>query len=126
KPESVAILLQHKANPNIQNNPGFTPLDLAKKGEETEVIGGEMFGKNGIRRSASGELQKKIADLLIQAGGLANLPKRDRIEVRRGVSGDSTTFYKDQAGRNHYSLLETIATTYGLLSQNDSGTWSHD
>ena len=59
---------------------------------------------------------------MVNAGGLANLPKRDRIESRRG-SSLNTTLYKDSHGYNRYSLLELIANAYELLSQNSSGEW---
>jgi ankyrin repeat protein len=122
----TAILLEHKANPNIQNNVGNTPLDIAKRGE-----GGQLFQEMlysfvtpGAGGPVSGEQEQKIADLLTHAGGLANLPKRDRIEVRRGPN-TAFTMLKDSQGRNRYSLFEVIASSYSLLSQNTSGSWPH-
>jgi hypothetical protein len=63
-----------------------------------------------------------LVDLLVDAGGLANLPKRDRIEVRR-ASSSPLTIYKDPQGRNQVGLLESVAYRYGLLSRNTLGEW---
>jgi ankyrin repeat protein len=140
-PESVATLLEHKADPNIQNDQGFTPLDLAKAGNavrDSMLVANGGFGRG--RRPNSGQLigsgllvnpssgnrplsdmEQKIVDLLVNAGGLANLPKRDRIEARR--ANTAITLSKDFHGRNRYSLLELISKVYGLLSQNSFGEW---
>jgi hypothetical protein len=67
-------------------------------------------------------VQDEISELLINAGGLANLPKRDRIELRR-ASSSSLVISKDPPGRNQFSLLESIAIQYGLLYFNTSGEW---
>lgn len=128
KPEPVAILLEHKANPNVQNDEGFTPLDLAKGGSNRRLMLGvdsqNNFGNffGSFNNFAPTEVEQKIIDLLVNAGGLANLPKRDRIEVRR-ASNTAWTIYKDSSGHNRYSLLESIAMIYGLLSQDGSGEW---
>jgi len=121
-PESVAILLEHKANPNVQNSQGFTPLDIAKAGQNGWMPDSMLAPKPAMSHPTSAESQAKIADLLIQAGGLANLPKRDRIEVRRS-SNAGMTYTRGSHDWNHYSLLETIATSYGLLSQAQAGEW---
>jgi len=115
--ECAAILLEHKANPNIQNNAGYTPLDVTKAGSEGNIPYGIMNPNNtGSSTSVSAEREKKLSDLLVQAGGLANLPKRDRIEVRRAAD-TARTILKDSAGRNRYSLLEVVANAYGIISQ---------
>ena len=112
RPDSVAILLEHKGNPNIQNNQGYTPLDLAKPGQNL----GPMMGPNYGNMAVTHETGSQLSALLIQAGGLANLPKRDRIEVRRAADTD-LTILKDSAGRNRYSLLEVVANAYGIISE---------
>jgi cytohesin len=137
QPESVAILLKHKTNPNIQNDQGFTPLDIARA---ENVFRYSMLG-SGDRIPVSrpqfpppvapldmgdntapvlSETDQKIVDLLVNAGGLANLPKRDRIEVRR-ASGRAMTIAKDSHNWNNYRLLEVIATSYRMISQNSEG-----
>jgi ankyrin repeat protein len=126
----VAILLRHNANPNIQNFAGYTPLDIARTGMsgsipqsmETPNSRPNMFipFRNGIYTR---EEEKQIAELLVKAGGLANLPKRDRIEVRR-ASESGTTYTKGSHDWNRFSLLELVAGNYGLLSRNTSGEWS--
>jgi uncharacterized protein len=105
---TVDILLENKANPNIQNNAGDTALDLAKRPLEPP--------HPGPITQVSHENAEAMIAMLTKAGGLANLPKRDRIEVRR-VANSALTISKDPDGRNRYSLLEAIATTYGIISQ---------
>jgi ankyrin repeat protein len=117
---AVAILLEHKANPNVQNNSGLTPLDLAKNWEP--VPGTMVMGMPGIDRVGDG---KKIAALLVKAGGLANLPKRDRIEVRR-ASTAGVAFTKGSHDWNRYSLLEMIAAQYTFLNQKGAGVWDRN
>jgi ankyrin repeat protein len=125
-PEEVTLLLEHKANPNIQNEVGNTPLDLAKVGLSGEIRYTMLDARGGGNApvKVSPESEQKIADLLTQAGGLANLPKRNRIEVRRGVNTAFTTL-KDSQGRNRYSLFEVIASSYAIISQQTSGSWIH-
>jgi ankyrin repeat protein len=123
-PEEVALLLEHKANPNFQNEVGYTPLDLAKAGVGGEIpptllqVHGEGLGSTKV----SSDNEQKIVALLMQAGGLANLPKRDRIEIRRGVN-TAFVVHMDSQNRNRYSLLESIATAFGLLDQKTAGEW---
>jgi ankyrin repeat protein/tetratricopeptide (TPR) repeat protein len=120
-PETVALLLEYKANPNIQNEFGFTPLDLARAGESGK-IGIGSYAPYDQSYIVSPVSEKKMADLLMQAGGLANLPKRNRIEVRR-ASNSGIAFTKGSHDWNRYSLLEIIAGEYRLLSQNTAGEW---
>lgn len=142
--ESLVALLEHKANPNIQNESGFTPLDLAKSRNARRasmLVGNGGFAFRGRRPAPAmsppgsieisssteqslPEVERKIVDLLVDAGGLDNLPKRDRIEARRGAD-PATILYKDSRNSNRYSLLELIGTTYNLLSQNTYGEWNH-
>jgi hypothetical protein len=118
---SVAILLANKADPNIQNNQGYTPLDLADAGRSFQF--GSLMGPNYGQKFLSSEAQNEISELLTKAGGLANLPKRNRIDVRRGSSTDISIFSKGQHDWNHFSLLELISAEYGLLSTSESGEW---
>lgn len=118
-PDAVAVLLKYKANPNIQNNAGDTPLDLAKAGD-VPPSPGVLVAINSDTLN-----KRKIADLLVQAGGLANLPKRNRIEVRR-ASQLGTAFTKGSRDWNRYSLLEIIAGEYRLLTQTAEGTWDRN
>lgn len=117
--DAVSVLLKYKANPNIQNNAGDTPLDLAKAGD-VPPSPGVLVAINSDTLN-----KRKIADLLVQAGGLANLPKRNRIEVRR-ASQLGTAFTKGSRDWNRYSLLEIIAGEYRLLTQTAEGTWDRN
>ncbi|HXT10886.1 MAG TPA: ankyrin repeat domain-containing protein [Candidatus Angelobacter sp.] len=122
-PEAISVLLAHKANPNIQNNAGFTPLDMAKSGESGFVAHGMWDGDNRIAGYTSQpDMEKKMAALLTQAGGLANLPKRDRIQIQR-ASTIGATFTKGSRDWNQLSLLEAIAYSYGFLTRQTSGEW---
>jgi len=113
-PEDVSVLLMYKANPNIQNTAGDTPLDLAQTAiRPTPIVPRNITDANNV---------KTIADLLVKAGGLANLPKRNRIEVRR-ASQSGVAFTKGSRDWNRYSLLEIIAGEYRLISQATSGEW---
>src|SRR3569833_33148 len=118
----VGLLLEHKANPNIQNNAGYTPLDLAKSGLVNGVIAPRLWSADSAGVGVNSGREKDIADLLMQAGGLANLPKRNRIQVRRG-SNSGVAFIKGSQDWNRYSLLEIIAREYRLLIQNTGGDW---
>ena len=125
----VAILLGHNANPNIQNSAGYTPLDIARTGMSGSIPR-SMQNPNSMPNMYLGtalytrEEEKQIADMLVKAGGLANLPKSDRIAVRRGSSLDYSMFSKSPRDWNRFSLLELIATDYGLISTVQSGDWS--
>ena len=110
----IAALLDYKANPNIQNNDGLTPLDIALSQAKPHTMG-QWF--------LSEQTAQQIADMLNKASGLANLPKRNRIEVR-GPNYSDAVFTKDSHDWNHFSLLELVARQYGLLSTQSSGSWS--
>jgi len=112
---NVKVLLENKANPDIQNNAGDTPLDIAIRPLESP--------SPGAITQFSHEATETMIALLTKAGGLANLPKRDRIEVRRGSSYRSAIFLKNGHDWNRFSLLETIATAYGLLDSKTAGEW---
>jgi ankyrin repeat protein len=120
-PGSVALLLAHKANPNIQNNLGYTPRDLAEAGKQGFGLG-MMLGSNTGSQPPPKEAQVQIAGVLVNAGGLVNLPKRNRIEVRR-ASDSGVAFTKGSHDWNRYSLLEVIADSYNLLSEKTTGDW---
>ena len=123
-PDTVAILLAHKANPNIQNEVGSTPLDLAKSGSSGRITGQLLAADQNYLYTPNADNEKNIADQLLQAGGLADLPKRNRIEVRRGSSSaGGVAFTKGSRDWNRYSLLEMIAGNYGLISQSQAGEW---
>jgi len=119
---AVAVLLEYKANPNIQNNAGYTPLDLAKSGSVNGVVAPRLWTADSAGVGVNSASEREIADLLTKAGGLANLPKRNRIQVRRGTSS-GVAFTKGSQDWNRYSLLEMIAREYRLIIQNTAGDW---
>ena len=119
---AVAVLLEYRANPNIQNNAGYTPLDLAKSGSVNGVVAGGLWTVDSVGGGVNSASEREIADLLTKAGGLANLPKRNLIQVRRGF-GSGVAFNKGAHDWNRYSLLEMIAREYRLLTQITRGDW---
>lgn len=119
---AVEVLLENHANPNIQNDAGNTPLDLARE-LNTPLRPGQGRQFSPSHPPTQESLNFMIA-MLTQAGGLANLPKRDRIEVRRGSSSyEMDAFFKGTNDWNRFSLLETIAAAYGLLGDQTAGEW---
>jgi ankyrin repeat protein/tetratricopeptide (TPR) repeat protein len=126
QPIATALLLEAKANPNIQNSQGYTPLDLAEAGQKGANIWGMLNPNPGISgQIPPRDVQREIAEALVKGGALANLPKRNHIEVRRGAN---TRFiiYKDSQDRNRFSLFEVIASSYDILTQQKFGSWGRD
>jgi len=96
--DMVQLLLTNKANVNARNKGGDTPLELSKR----------------VNSSA----RYDIAKLLQQHGAVADLPKFDRIIVRRSATGYEDVIFR-KAGTNdwnRFTLLELIAVKYGLLT----------
>jgi ankyrin repeat protein len=120
-PGSVAMLLAHKANPNIQNDLGYTPRDMAEAGKQGQSLAQMLQSGQGSQPPPK-EAQEQIADMLSNAGGLVNLPKRNRIEVRRGQNA-VTGLNKGSHDWNRSSVLEVIARSYGLLTRSTAGDW---
>jgi hypothetical protein len=132
----VQLLLTNKADVNLRNRDGQTPLDLAK----TKVAqagmpavpmmppppGGVPGRPPGYQQRADQEPQPasapSLADLLRQHGALENLPRLDVIQVSRASANVSTVvFQKGTNDWNQFSLLEAIAGQYGLISNQRSG-----
>ena len=114
--EIATLLLAKGANPNVRNNEGWTPLDLTKPqsgGPVTPVTGEPPRAKPA-----------EMAELLRQHGALDDLPNLDRIEVRRPAANFSAVaFQMGTNGWNEFSLLETIALHYGLISTERNAVW---
>ena len=114
--EIATFLLAKGANPNVRNNEGWTPLDLTKPqsgGPVTPVTGEPPRAKPA-----------EMAELLRQHGALDDLPNLDRIEVRRpSANFSAVAFQMGTNGWNEFSLLETIALHYGLISTERNAIW---
>ena len=91
----VDLLLAHKANPDLQDNLGNTPLALTKMdGPQTDQQ----------RRATLAQ----IAELLRKAGANENLQRLSSIGVSRGTF-EQNIFLKGTNSYNHFSLFELIA-----------------
>ena len=141
--ELVGLLLAKGADPNIRNDQGLTPLDLTKSENVAPGVGFAGFGTRpglglpppppvpsgapgvptrALRQPASSTTTVKpepasVAELLRQHGARDDLPKLDRIEVRRPAANYSATiFMRGKQDWNQHTLLELIAVEYGLLA----------
>jgi ankyrin repeat protein/N-acetylneuraminic acid mutarotase len=133
QPELAELLLANKADPNERNNGGRTPLDEAKsqapsaQGQSPggpQPYSGRQWG--GMQTTNSGQQPKPQAmvDLLRRHGAVDDLPKLDRITVRRRSTGDSATaFTKGAHDWGQFTLLDLIGVQCGFLaaSPNDGG-----
>ncbi len=120
--EMVNLLLKYKADVNARNNQGLTPLDYAKG---VDQVTGLPIGFSpvappvpvmpGRLRSSSTPSAEPaaVAELLRQHGGLADLPKLDRIEVRRPASGFSkVVFTKSTNEWNSFTLMDAVLNLF--------------
>lgn len=117
--DMVTLLLANKADVNAQNKVGITALDLARKGIEGPIPYALLHAgaDNTAPSNVDSAQEREIAQLLEAHGGLADLPKRDRIEVTRPASGFSqVVFWKGTNDWNRFSLLELIAEQYGFIT----------
>ena len=132
KQDLIELLLANKADPNARNNTGQTPLDLAERkglpspaywppGQPAMPIPSPV--QMGTPLPGVGSSQPapasatSIADLLRQHGATHDLPRLDRIEVRRPSAGYSATVFTQSTNEwNQFSLLELVAVYYGLLA----------
>ena len=113
--EIIALLLEHKADVNARENQGLTPLDYATgKGQPPTSLGG--FGiplpPPGLQPQSKPD-STPVAELLRQHGGLADLPKLDRIELVRPGSFRSTVLVKSANGWNQFTLIDALFANYG-------------
>jgi ankyrin repeat protein len=133
--DSVSLLLAHKANVNAHDNTGNTPLhlvasrsgdaDLTELGEMLIGAGADVNVQDrngqtplnlGERRSAN-QAAFKFAELLRQHGAMVDVPRLDRIQLRRPAAKYTTTvFSKGTNDYNHFTLLELLAVHYGFVS----------
>jgi len=98
----VLELLAAKADVNARTDSGQTPLDIAIQ--------------SGHQSNASRSAYEKVAEILRQQGGLADLPKLDRIEVFRAGGPRTAIFIDDTNHWNRFTILEALGRTYSLSS----------
>ncbi len=126
--EIIELLLARKADPNAPNNQGETPLDLASRPQPGSLpsFGTRLSSPPGSASSPSSPATPSspasIADLLLQHGAVQDLPRPDRIEVRRpSANFSAVVFEKGAKDWNQFTLLELIAVHYELLTASPSG-----
>lgn len=114
----LELLLDYKADPNVRNAAGQTPLDELK----------QSAAGNNLSPEQKASLAQ-LADLLRQHGALDNLPNWDRIQVS-GLDSDhsATVFQRNTNDWNHFTLLEAILDYYESASGSSwtmVGSWVH-
>jgi hypothetical protein len=108
-PEMVELLLTNKAEVNVRNKFGQTPLDLAKNGVAPNVI--------RTRGGPSLEDFQKIITLLREHGALDNLPDFSVIRLtRQGLDKPIPVFEQNTNGWNQFTLIETLLRFYQSTS----------
>lgn len=125
----VQLLLTNKADVNVRDNHGKTPMDHAKEKMAGPRAPGIAFGvlpPSSPPSRQDPEVQPisaaALADLLRQHGAVDDLPRTDRIEVRRASANYSAVvFAKGTNDWNQFRLLELIAGHYGLISDRRTG-----
>lgn len=115
-------LLAAKADPNLRNNDGLTPLDLAtgKSASPRLASPGVALPPPGPRLIAPGvsptpppATPTALADLLRQHGAVADLPKLDRIEVRRpGSDFTEVVCLKGTNDWNRFTVMEALLAVF--------------
>ena len=116
--EAVEVLLDNGADPNLRDNRGQTPLDVARSlPASPEWVGYHPVLPPGTPMPESFKTKSlSITDLLRQHGASDDLPRFDRIEVRRFPNYTSPVFSRSTNDLNRFSLLEAIAAHYGFVS----------
>jgi hypothetical protein len=128
----LELLLAKGANPNIRNREDQTPLDFVKQPNSAGRLPGmpgqpplPQPGQRGPMVSTTQTTAESkptdLATLLRQHGARDDLPKLDRIEVRRpspnyAANYSATVFWKGKQDWNQHTLLELIAAEYGILA----------
>jgi len=95
----VELLLAHKANPDLQDNFGNTPLSLTKMGIPLPPPPMDQQPRATLAQ---------IAELLSKAGANENLQRLSSIGVGRG-NFEQNIFLKGTNSYNHFSLFELVA-----------------
>jgi ankyrin repeat protein len=116
--EVAAVLLDSGADPNLRDNNGTTPLDIAKQQPGAVPFAPPPGGRGAPSLSLPTAPTKpvNIADLLREHGGTDDLPRFDRIEVRRFPKYIATVFSRSTNDLSRFSLLELLAVHYGFVS----------
>jgi len=107
----LELLLDYKADPNVRNDAGQTPLYELKQW---------AAGNNLLPEQKTYLVQ--LADLLRQHGALDVLPDWDRITVSRpSVHYSAAMFYQGTNNWNHFTLFDLLGVQYDLLTASPTG-----
>lgn len=99
------LLLDRKADPNLRDNNGMTPLNLF-----------------GVPANPLDDAQKALVALLRQHGAKDALPElatdSNVIRVwRQGLAKGDLVFTKDSNGLNRFTVMDVVVSFYGLKQQ---------
>lgn len=101
--DAVELLLSSGADPNVVDRDGKTALDFA--------LG-----------SPPGTTRRALADLLRQHGATTDLPRMDRIELRRGATGYvGAPIVKGTNDWSRFGILDFLGFQYGFLVTRPDG-----
>jgi ankyrin repeat protein len=124
-------LLDHKADPNVRDGNGRTPFELAKELVRSDSSQPRPLpGPIGQPPPSAGQSQpapaqpELMVNLLRQYGAVDDLPRLDRIEVRRPSANFAGVIsVKSTNDWNQFTLVELVAMHYRLLSDRTFGNW---
>ena len=98
---TVELLLAHKANPNVVDTSGESPLSYARRKNQ-----------GPLPQNTTETDRRDIEQLLLQHGADENLQRRAVIAVAREGGTRTSWFFKDNNVANRYTLFELIAAVY--------------
>ena len=128
----VKLLLVNKADPNLRNEAGETPLDIVKQ-QARFLQYATPRRRLGVPRvfarlnPAPKLPRRRSLASLREHGALDNLPHMDRIEISRPSANFSKIiFRKGSNDWNHFTLVELIGVQYHFLAADPQGRTSFD
>jgi ankyrin repeat protein len=120
--EQYKILLAHGADPDLPDRGGQTPLSLAVKNGQLDLVTqlldhhadpnkADEKGLPPLAYSSQWDESGKIKELLLKAGANEDFQRVARIFVTVKGTGalGMEVFYRGTSAVNHFSLLETLA-----------------
>jgi len=127
--EMVELLLAKGADVNIRDNSGNTALALtmpSSRGLPAPPMRNQPRPGQPVRPAGSGPEPRaqagEIAELLRAHGAIEEVPKLDRVEIRRPSAHYSeVVFTKGTNNYNRFTLLELIAVHYGFVAVGAEG-----
>jgi cytohesin len=117
KEDTLTALLDAGADPNVRTTKEQSPLDSARN----------MAGQRGGNISRI-EVGARMVTLLKGHGARTDLPRFDRISVQRPSASYTAEVFSRTNDWNRFTLLELVATYYGLLAPQvqTRGVWQSE